>query len=195
MLTGYSNNLPSDIVLDSGVLYAASTLIGATKGEPEFDPGFTVENFDFDGKQSDILGLDRRFNGASKVSATIFEFGPAASGAQLAKIEAGSTEATAGTTPNTITTVTPKTGGGLYASGDYLTDFRLIFERGITAGAGIKKYACIYMPKAIVMKWGPIKGANRAQATFSIEVVGRRDMSSGLVGDATYKIELRESLP
>src|SRR4051794_4724849 len=138
MLTGYAATLPDDTMMDSGILQVGSAIIAATKGEPEFDPAFVVENFDFDGKQAPIKGLDRRFNGESKVSATIFQFGPAASGAQLAKIEAGSSEATTGTTPNTITTVTPKVGGALYASGDYLTDFRLIFERGITAGAGVK---------------------------------------------------------
>src|SRR5438128_9741400 len=49
MLTGYTANLPSDVLLDSGVLYVGSTPIGVTRGVPEFNPNKEVENVDFDG--------------------------------------------------------------------------------------------------------------------------------------------------
>jgi hypothetical protein len=195
MLTGYTANLPNDIVLDSGVAYVGSAVLGATRGSWEFDPAWTIENVDFDGKHPPIKLLDRKFHGEALFSATLIEFGPSTSGNQIAKLEAGSASVDTGTTPSTLTTITPKAGGGLYAAGDYLTDVRIMFERAITAGAGVKKYAAIYFPSAIVRKWGPLKGENKKEASFAIEICGRKDMAAGTTADATYKIELREALP
>lgn len=195
MLTGYSANLPNDVLLDTGVVYVASTLIGATRGAPDFDPAFEIENVDFDGKHAPLKLLDRKFHGESKLGFTLLDFGPATHGNQIAKLEAGSASVDSGVTPNTLTTITPKVGGAFYAAGDYLADVRLVFERGITPGAGVKKYAAYYFPCAIVRKWGAVKGESKKEAGIPVEIVGRKDMAAGTTADATYKIELREALP
>lgn len=194
MLTGYTANLPNDTLLDSGVLYVGSTVIGVTRGAPKFDPAFTVENLPFDGKHAPIKGLDRKFFGEALIAATIAEFGPATHGNQIAKLEPGSASVDTGVTPNTLTTITPKAGGQLYASGDYLANLRLIFERGITSGAGVKKYAAILMASAFCRKWD-LQGQDKDGAIISVEFVGRKDMASGTTADAPYLIELREALP
>lgn len=195
MLTGYSINLPSDVLMDSGVLYVGTAIVGVSKGPWQFDPGREIVNSEFDGKHAPIKGLDRLFHGEPVISGTLIQFADSDTGGQMAKIEPGSSEADSGSTPNVLTTITPKAGGNFFASGDYLTDVRLIFERGIAAAAGTKKYAAIYLPCAIVKKWGPLAGANKDHPTYGVEIAGRKDMGSGTTADAAYKIEFRESLP
>lgn len=195
MLTGHTANLPNDTMLDSGVFYVGSNPIGVSRGGFKFDPGWDVVNSEFDGKHAPILGLDRKFYGESVISGTLIEFGPATHGNQIAKMEAGIAGVDTGVTPNTLTTLTPAVGGVPYPAGSYLNDVRLVFERAIATGAGVKKYVAIYYPKAIVRKWGPIAGANKDHPTIEFEVAARKDMSAGTTADAPYKIELREALP
>lgn len=194
MLTGWLATLPSDVLLDTGVLKVGATFIGVTRGAPKFDPGYTIESLTFDGKHADVLGLQRKFHGIALITATIIEFGPAASGNQIAKLEPGSASVDTGTTPNTITTITPQAGGVLFAAANYLTDLRLIFERGIVAGVSVKKYAAIRMAKAFCRKWD-LQGQDKDSAIISAEFVGVKDMSAGTTADAAYTIELYETLP
>lgn len=194
MLTGYLTTLPTDVLLDTGILRVGATNIGSTRGAPKFDPVFTVENLNFDGKHAPIMGLDRKFYGESFFSATIIEFGPAASGNQIAKLETGIASVDTGTTPNTLTTLTPRAGGVLYVTGDYLVNVRLIFERGVVAGASIKKYAAVNFPAAIVRKWD-LQGQDKESAIIGVEIAARKNMASGTTADAPYLIELHESLP
>lgn len=195
MLTGYTPNFPNDVMLDAGVFYIGSTIVGATKGEPKFENMWELQNLDFDGKHAPIKGNDRKFYGPAKISATLLEMAPAASGNQIVKLEAGSSEATTGVTPNTLTTVTPKAGGVLYPAADYIANLRLIYERGIVAGAGVKKYVAILFPSALITKWSGPMGHDKGQATLDIEFEARKDMASGTTADAPYLIEYRESLP
>jgi hypothetical protein len=191
MLTGYSTNLPSDVLLDSGVLYVGNACRGATRGGLQFTPDFEIENVDFDGKQANIKGLDRKFFGPdSKIAGTLIEFGDTSTGNQVLLLEPGGTTASAGS-PN-VTTFTPNPGSEFLASGDYSTDVRLIFERGV--GSGTKKYAAIYFPVALVKTWS-LQGANKGEATIGFEICARRDMSSGTVATSPYLIEHREALP
>lgn len=194
MIAGYSANFPNDVLFDNGIVRVGSTNWGVTKGQSSFTPNRTIVNSDFDGKTVPLKLLDRIIHGEPIIQFTAMEFGPAASGSQLAKLEPGSAEATTGVTPNTVTTITPLAGNQFLVAGNYLTDFRLIFERAIVAGAGIKKYACLYMPIAIIMEWGPIQGNVKDHPTYACKVAGRGDPTGDLTA-AAYKIELRESLP
>lgn len=194
MLHGYSANLPSDALLDNGIVRIGATNWGVTKGQSSFTPNRTVINADFDGKSVPLKLLDRIIHGEPTIQFTAIEFGPAASGSQLVKLEPGSTEATTGTTPNTKTTITPLAGNQFLVAGNYLTDFRLIFERTIAAAAGVKKYAALYMPIALIVEWGPIQGSNKDHPTYQCKVAGRGD-PAGDLSAAAYKIELLESLP
>jgi hypothetical protein len=194
-LNGYTANLPNDILLDTGVLYVGSTPIGASRGAWKVELAWSVENVDFDGKYADVKGLDRKFYGPSSMSATLIELGPATHGNQISKMEAGATSVDTGSTPSTLTTITPKPGGALYASGDYLTNVRVVFERAITVAAGAKKYVAVLFPAGLVRKWGPLTGTDKKEATYDVEIAARKDMASGTTADAPYLIEYREALP
>lgn len=191
-LTGFLTTLPSDVLLLPGQLRVGSTVIGATRGGGNFDPATEIENADFDGKQAPLKGLDRKFHGAARISATLIELGDATTGDQIPKLEPGSVNASAGS-PN-VTTITPKVGGAFLASGDYLTDLRWIFDRGI--GAGTERYAVVYFPCALVTKYGiTAEGGSRKEAGIPIEIEARKDPASGTIADSPYRIELREALP
>jgi hypothetical protein len=196
MLTGYLASFPNDALLDNGIIKIGANIWGVTKGQSSFTPGSTIVNSDFDGKTVPLKGLDRLLHGEPIIQFTALELGPSASGNQIAKLLPGSTEATTGSTPNTKTTITPLSGNQFLVAGNYLVDFRLIFERAIVTGAGVKKYAALYMPLALVIEWGPLQGNNKDHPTYSCKVAGRTDPGGG--GDlspSAYKIELLESLP
>lgn len=194
MLTGYSNNFPTDVLFDNGIIRIGSTNWGVTKGQSSFTPNSTTVNSDFDGKTVPLKLLDRIIHGEPMIQFTAMEFGPSASGNQLAKLIPHATEATTGVTPNTKTTVVPLAGNQFLAAGDYLTDFRLIFERGVPASAGVKKYAALHLGLALIVDWGPIQGNNKDHPTYQCKVVGRGD-PAGDLSAAAYNIELFESLP
>lgn len=188
MLTGYLGTLPADTLLDAGVLFVlqsgVAVPIGVTDGAPDFDPGVEEGDIMFDNRApSRLKGLARRVQFKPVIKGTLKEFGPAASGNQIALLEPGVSEGIAGGT----TTETVKSAGSLYAAGSYITDFRLAFERG--SGG----YACIYFPLAIVRKWSA-KGNDKKEAAiaFEIEAIGDpvNDLSS-----APYAIEIRTSMP
>lgn len=187
MLNGYTTNLPTDTLLNMGILErtisAVSTKIGVTAGAPDFDPGIDLRDIEFDGKRYRLKGLTRRVGFKPVMKGTLIEFGSATTGKQIQLLEPGSST-------NTVTgteTITPKPTGALYAAGDYVTDLRWIFDR---AGGG---YACIYFPFALCTKWS-LKGQDKqeAQVSFEFEAVG--DPAAGL-DIAPYLIELRTALP
>jgi hypothetical protein len=194
MLTGYTNNFPNDVMFDGGIIMIGTAKWGVTKGEPSFNPNREILSSDFDGRTVPLKLLDRIIHGEPEISFTALELGPAATGKQLGYVEPGSTEVTTGVTPNTLTTITPKGGNQFLLAAEYLADFRLIFERGPAVGAGIKKYAALYMPIAIVKSWGPVQGKNKDHPTYQVTVCGRGD-PAGALDLPAYKIELRESTP
>lgn len=190
-LTGHSANFPSDVLLDMGIPMVGSTAIGVTNGPPKFSPAIELAISEFDGMQAPLKGMDRFFYGQAEVSFTLMELGDSATGNQIAKLLPGSSSASAGS-PN-VTTITPKGGGIFLAAGDYLTDFRLLFERGISSGT--KKYFAIYFPCGLVLPTWDLQGEARKYAKSAVTIGARRDMTSGNVYDAPFKLELREALP
>lgn len=191
-LSGYSTNTPGDILKNPAMVAIGFTTIGVTRGGVKFETGVQYENPDFDGKHAPIYLLDRKIHTGAKCSFTMIEFGDAATGAQTAKLEPGSTAATVtATATGAVTTVTPLTAGGFLASGQYQSNFRLIWDRGI--GAGSQRYFCILFAKALFVKYS-ITGAGTGEATIDVEVEARKDMSSGAVTDAAYALEFRELL-
>lgn len=189
-ITGYLPTLPSDVLLLPGVLRIGSTNVGVTRGGGSFDPGWEIENTDFDGKQGPIKLLDRKFHGAPKLSATLIEFGDATTGDQIPKLENTSSSASAGS-PN-VTTITPDAGGPYIATGDYIANLRWIFDRGI--GAGTERYCVLHLASALCTKYSiSAEGGSRREAEIAVEFEGR--VVPGTVADAAYVIELREALP
>ena len=194
MISGYTNNFPNDVLFDNGIIRIGSVVWGVTKGQTTFTPGSTIVNSDFDGKSVPLKLLDRLIHGEPVIQFTGMELGPSISGNQIAKLLPGSSEATTGTTPNTKTTITPLPSNNYLAASSYITDFRLIFERGIPGGAGVKRYAALHFANALVLDWGPLQGNAKDHPTYSCKVAGRGDPTSDLTA-AAYVIELLESLP
>jgi hypothetical protein len=118
------------------------------------------------------------------------ELGDSATGNQAAKLLPGSSSASAGS-PN-VTTITPKAGGTFLASGSYLTDVRLIFERGISTGT--KQYFAIYFPCGLVLPTFTIQGEARKYANIADHHRRAPHMTRrGNVYDAPFKLEYREA--
>lgn len=103
--------------------------------------------------------------------------------------------ATLGTPPaggsGSTTTYTPKASGALLAPGDYVTDLRVMWERG-SDGSGL--YFAVYMPTALCSRYD-ITGQNRSEATIAAEFVGRLDAATQVLTAAPYTLEYRNSLP
>jgi hypothetical protein len=200
-LSGYTSSLPTDVLLDSGVLYIGSTVWGAFSGGIKFDPGVTYRNVEFDGKRSPVKGLDRVTMRMPKISGTIIQLSPAAittptpvmSGG-VAQIEPGAVTQAAGAWTG-YTSYEPKDGGQLLAAGDYLTDVRAIWQRGgatNTTGSVVQ----VRFPVALVTKYD-IAGQEGAEAAIAIEIEARLDPTlSGFtgMGSAPFRIEYGTTL-
>lgn len=188
-LTGYTSSLPSDVLLDSGVLYVGltpSTVFGAFAGGLKFDPGVTYRNADFDGKRSPVKGLDRVTMRMPKISGTCIQL----STANVAQIEPGA--ATAVTQAWTASTsYAPKAAGQLLAAGDYLSDVRLVYQRG-GATASVGSYVQVRFPSALCTKYD-ITGQDGSEIAIAIEIEARLDISATgfttAVGTAPFRIE------
>lgn len=186
-LTGYTSSLPSDILLDSGVLYVGATVFGAFAGGIKFDPGVTYRNADFDGKRSPVRLLDRVTMRMPKISGTVIQL----STTNVAQIEPGATVAGTGAwTGTAASSYAPKAAGQLLVSGDYLSDVRAIWQRGgATASAG--SYVQVRFPSALCTKYD-VTGQDGAEVAIAIEIEARLDPTlSGFtsVGAAPFRIE------
>lgn len=189
-LTGYTSALPSDILLDSGVLYVGATVFGAFAGGIKFDPAVSYRNADFDGKRSPVKGLDRVTMRMPKISGTVIQL----STTNVGQVEPGATVAATGSWTGS-TSYAPKSAGQLLASGDYLSDVRAIWQRGgATASAG--SYVQVRFPSALCTKYD-VTGAEGAEVAIAIEIEARLDPTlSGFtaIGTAPFRIEYLTSV-
>ena len=184
-LTGYTTSLPSDILLDSGVLYVSSTVFGAFQGGLKFDPGVTYRNADFDGKRSPVKLLDRVTMRMPKISGTCIQLATT----NVGQIEPGAATAVTGAW-TASTSYAPKAAGTLLVAGDYLSDVRLIFQRGATTTAA-GAYVQVRFPSALCTKYD-VTGQDGAEVAIAIEIEARLDTAlSGFtaVGTAPFRIE------
>lgn len=187
-LTGYTATLPSDVLLDSGVLYVGTSAFGAFAGGLKFDPGFTFRNIEFDGKRSPVKGIDRKMMQMPKITGTVIQL----STTNVGQIEAGATVATgvtavtaAGGWTGASSSYTPKRAGNLLAAGDYLSDIRAIWLRGVGT------FVQVYFKSALCTKYD-ITSQDGAEVAIAIEIEARLDFgATGYtnVGDAPYRIE------
>ena len=178
-LTGYTATLPTDVVLDSGVLYVGSTVFGAFNGGLKFDPGVEYVQVTFDGRRSPVKQLDRKGNQMPKLTGTVIQL----STTNVGQIEPGATVSASGAWTGS-TSYLPKRAGSFLASGDYLTDVRAIWLRG---GGN---FVQVRFPSALCTKYD-ITSQDGAEIAIAIEIEARLDMSvSGAnVGDAPYRLE------
>lgn len=178
-LTGYTSNLPSDVVIDSGVLYVGSAVFGATTGGLKFDPGNEYRNVEFDGRRSPVRALDRKAMTMPKLSGTVIQL----STTNVGQIEPGATTVASGAWTGS-TSYQPKAAGGFLASGDYLTDVRAIWMRG--SGA----YVQVRFPAALLTKYD-VTSQDNAEIAIAIEIEARLDLtvSGATTGTSPFRIE------
>lgn len=175
--SGYSANLPTDVILDAAVfLINAATPFGVSRGPFTFDPGTAWENVEYDNKFYPKVGLDRKVGGVPKLSGTLIEL----NATKHAKLEPGSSSATV----SGDTTITPQGAGDLLVEGDYLTNVRCAWKR---QGGG---YALVEFPFALVTKYD-VKG----KGEVSIEVEARQADDAADEGVAPYSIKYVAALP
>ena len=178
-LTGFTSTFPTDVLIDSGVLYVGATVFGAFQGGLKFDPGIEYLNSAFDGKRSPVKGLDRKANQMPKISGTVIQL----STTNIAQIEPGATVAASGAWTG-ATSYMPKRAGAYLASGDYLTDVRAIWARG---GGN---FVQVRFPSALLTKYD-VTSQDGQEVAIALEIEARLDMtvSGANVGDASYRIE------
>lgn len=178
-LTGYTATLPTDVVLDSGVLYVGATVFGAFNGGLKFDPGVEYRNVEFDGRRSPVRLLDRKTGFMPKISGTVIQL----STANVPQIDPGAA-VTAGGAWTGSTSYMPKDAGRFLVSGDYLTDVRAVWLRG---GGN---YVQVRFPAALCVKYD-ITSQDGAEIAIAIEIEARLDMDAAgaQIGDSPYRIE------
>ena len=176
-LTGFSSTFPTDVLVDSGVLYIGASVFGAFQGGLKFEPGVEYLNTTFDGKRSPVKLLDRKSNQMPKITGTMIQL----STTNVGQLEPGATTATGWTGS---TSYAPKRAGLFLASGDYLTDVRAIWLRGNGS------FVQVRFPSALCVTYD-VTSQDGQEVAIAVELEARLDMSvSGAnVGDAPYRIE------
>ncbi|KKM66924.1 hypothetical protein LCGC14_1476360 [marine sediment metagenome] len=156
--SGYNTNTPDGFGL-YGVLYTAfntstgvGTKVGVTRGGLTFNPNHTIRNPEYDGKLANIKGIDRITFRNPTISGTMIEL----TAANLMMIEPG------GATP-----VTLKDSGTFLASGDYLTNVAIAFERPDGSVFGYN------LPDALVTTYDVAGQNSEGETEVAITIEGR----------------------
>lgn len=179
-VSGYSATLPTDVLLDSGVLYIDSTTpYGVSKGALAVDLPREFENTEFDGKFFPIVGLDRRVGGVPKISGTFIEL----NATKVDELEPGATV----TTVVDTTTVTPHPAGDFLPSTAYRQNVRVAFRRG---GGG---FAVVKFAWALVQS-PSLKGADKTNGEIQLDIEARQAADAANTGVAPYQILLVPSI-
>lgn len=173
MPSGFTDTLPDDVLIDTGVLYVGNsngigiTPIGVTRGGLTFSPEKEMRNIEFDGKRGDIEQLDRITRHGGRISGTFIQLGAT----QIPRFEAGvTTDSSApfatGTPANVTTQHQPKAASTLLAAGDYITNLRLVYARRNG------DYVQVRFPKALCETYEWV-GEDNSEAEIAAEFVAR----------------------
>lgn len=206
MPSGFLATLPADVLLGAGVLQVGSTPVGVSRGGLNASLEEEFRNVDFDGKRSDVEGLDRKVAVTARFAGTFLQFGTS-DVARLERTESVGvrTQVTASITPSvaaaftytpgdsltsvTVTrasTATYLLAGPLFGPGRYLTDLRLVFRRGNSA-TGL---CTVVFPIALCTKWS-VKGQEKGEGEIAAEFEARLDLTTSTDTDVLpYTVEL-----
>lgn len=177
MPSSYTNTLPADVILDTGILKADLTtagtleLIGGTRGGFSFNPGITMRDIPYDGKRAaHVVGMGRITEYAPTFSGTVIVFNAKV----LRFVNAGATGAT--------NTVTMKEAGIALALAEY-HKWSLVY--GLGSGGTVE----ILFPYGIVTGYD-IKATDNNEGEMSITIAGaqRRDDASSTDGEVPFTI-------
>jgi urease beta subunit len=151
--SGYTATLPTDILLDTGVLMVGAAVVGVSRGGLRFVPGHAIQEIDYDGRKAPVRGLDRIAFRRARITGTMLE----ASNTILRRYEPG------GATPG----VTMKGQGVMLVTGDYVANLILVYRRG-QAGT-----ATITFPYALCVRY-EIGGQKDGEAEIPVEFEARQ---------------------
>jgi hypothetical protein len=180
-MSGLTATLKEDLALNVAVLYHTASLsgttvngtkVGATQGGLDFKPGIKTRHIDFDGKRSDIEGLDFVIEYDAHVTGSIIQLGAD----QIAMLEPGASE--------TDGTYTPRAADVLYAvTTDYLTDVMAVWARG-DGGLFV-----VHFPKARIVSWD-IDSKDKAEAKVKIDLKAYLDYDDAVAdtGACPYRL-------
>ena len=175
------NALPDDVLLDVGFLFEGNTYVGTSRGGLAFEPQIERRNIEYDGKKANVAQMDRDTFSGAQITGTLIQFV-----SKIGIFEPGSTSADPG--GNVSLRYTPKTGGELYESTDYLTDLRLVHPR---EGGG---YVQVRFPLAICTQYS-LSGQDRSEAEIAATFEARLSLSDAAAtpGKKPYVIELLDT--
>lgn len=188
-LSSWNGQLPTDVQLDSGILYIAGSVFAAQDGGLKFDPGKEIRDIPFDGRRSAIKGLDRTVGWKPVISGNILEV-PVASLGVLEPGVSGPGSTIAGG-PTGATQRVAKAAGSLYASGDYITQPRAVWYRGDGTYVQVRFY-----DGGLCTKWDEA-GQDKEEVKYAIEIEARLDLtqSGRAVYDCPFVIEYFSTTP
>lgn len=169
-LSSWNGQLPTDVQLDSGILYIAGAIFSAQDGGLKFDPGKETRNIDFDGKRSPIKGIDRTVSWKPVISGNIMQIPVANFGV----IEPGATGpgSTIAGGPIGATQRIGKTAGVLYAAADYISQPRAVWYRGDGTYVQVRFY-----DGGLCVKWDEA-GQDKNEVKYAIEIEARLDLTA-----------------
>lgn len=177
MPSSYTTTLPSDVILDTGILKADLTtagtleLIGGTRGGFAFNPGITMRDIPYDGKRAaHVVGLGRITEYNPTFTGTIIVFNAKV----LRFLNPGATGAT--------NTVTLKEAGIAMALAEY-HKWQLLYSLG--SGGTV----AIDFPYGFVTQYD-IKATdnNEGEGSITIAAAQRRDDASSTDGEVPFTI-------
>lgn len=185
MPSAYNTRLPTDMILDTGILQADITTpgtletIGVSRGGLSFDPGSENHEVEYDGRRAPVMGLDRKVFMRPKITGTMLLAGEQ----DLRLYEF------AGAGTGLVVTVKPA--NIFLVAGDY-HKFALIFSRS-GYGATSAGTVTITFPVGLVMKYS-ISGKDKSEAEIPIEIEARqnRDDANSTDGETLYTIVVTE---
>lgn len=167
-LSSWTDDFPSNALLDTGVLYLGSAIYATHDGGLECELKTERRNLPFDGKRSNVALLDRNVNFDGRIRGAMKEM----TNALLAQYEGGATLVTVTGGPTGATQVQPKPSGTLYVAGDYLSNVRAVWQLSDST-----RYFQVRFMKALIVDWTPIKGTDKEEVPFNIVIEPRLDMS------------------
>lgn len=188
MPSGFATTLPADVVLDAGVLSINGTTFGVSRGGIRWRANEAWQNIDFDGKRSDIAGLDRKITDEQIIEGTFIEMSKAkaaiylnhggiAGAGSLTLAAAGALTLAAAGSYSAYGDGIPMPASQLCTEGQYADDVRVTWIQG----DGTTVYVKLLM--AYVAEWR-IVGKEKDAAEISAVFKARNDMVTTTSTDA-----------